>query len=323
MSVVLLDTQLLLIALVGVGGSILGLLCILGSGRSGSWWLWVNAVVGLVLLSAAVRLATMGMPLSYWATLAGLGTLALFFWGISSPTLGWALAKLLRLVRDRRFQGALVLLCCAGVALWWVDGLGTTTASENLDLASFAESVTTLSFLEATEARAFTDRGRPVPLYHVAIPETPSSDLAANESRLLSHLTSRFIRTAPPDMVSNCHGWLFAAGQFWVRGTEVPLILEDNGYRKVEAPIAGDLVVFHNDQGMTLHTAVVRAAANDGLVLLEGKWGVYGRFIHAPADQHYSPQWTYYHSDRLGAHRLHGLGGETASDPSEELIPTN
>jgi hypothetical protein len=58
-------------------------------------------------------------------------------------------------------------------------------------------------------------------------------------------------------------------------------------------------------------------AADDDLVLVEGKWGPGGRFIHAPADQIYAQQWTYYHSDRPGGHRLQGLGGATPVAPAE------
>jgi hypothetical protein len=142
-------------------------------------------------------------------------------------------------------------------------------------------------------------------LFHVATPETPAQDILSGERHLLRDFTARVIRTGPPDIVTNCHGWLFAGGQFWIHGTEVNGILEDNG------------------NGVTLHSALVRAATDDGLVLLEGKWGIYGRFIHGPADQHYAQQWTYYHSNRNGGNRLQGLGGETPLTPQEETVPAN
>src|SRR5205807_1160464 len=90
-------------------------------------------------------------------------------------------------------------------------------------------------------------------------------------------LAVAFRVAAPPDATSNCHGWVFTGGRYWVKGGAVEDILRDNGYRTVEDPRPGDLVVYRDDQGAVSHTGVVSSVGADGLVLVESKWSWLGR----------------------------------------------
>src|SRR5262249_28326895 len=137
-------------------------------------------------------------------------------------------------------------------------------------------------------------------------------DLVTSEGNLIRNqrLLEHMLRTAPPDTSYNCHGWVFAAGKFWVKGQEVQAILDDNGYREVSTPRPNDVAVFRDDVGNILHTGLVRTASEDGLILIESKWGTLGRYIHMPQDQVYAASCSYYRSSRQ-SHALHGLGGET------------
>jgi hypothetical protein len=323
MSAVLLEMQVLLIALVGIGGFLFGLLSILRRKQPAKRSPLVNALTALVLLAAAGGAFAFGLPVATWAALAGLGTLELLFWAIGSPGVGWVVLLLWGLGRNPRLQGTLVLLCAPAVALWWVHLLDQQTTPADADFSEIAAFLAVPPLQEAPEVKAYTDRGRPVPLFQIAVSESHLPDLLAGENRVLRDLDRRLIRTAPPDNLSNCHGWVFAAGHFWIPSTEVDSILEDNRYRVVPVPQPGDIAVFRSDKETPLHSAVVRAATDDGMVLLEGKWGILGRYVHAPADQIYSQHWTYYHTDRQGQHRLHGLGGETPLTPSEAAVQTD
>ena len=86
------------------------------------------------------------------------------------------------------------------------------------------------------------------------------------------------------------------------------LILHDNGYGLVSVPRPGDLAVYRNSAGDIAHAGVVRGHGDDGLTLVESKWGCLGRFIH-PADTHSYPDTTcsYYRTARPHGHLLRGL----------------
>jgi hypothetical protein len=154
---------------------------------------------------------------------------------------------------------------------------------------------------------AVTDVGRRVPLY--TLPDEDETELGARvaDTTLVRGRLARLIRTAEPDVTHNCHGWVFTAGQRWLRGRDVDVILEDNGYQKVTAPRVGDIVIYRSQAGsVVLHTGLVRSA-EPGLILIESKWGALGRYVHRAEDQCYGDNFAYYHTERQG-HALLGLG---------------
>lgn len=175
------------------------------------------------------------------------------------------------------------------------------------------------SSLQSVETlHAVTDRGRPVTLYAPQLAAMTADELAAKESDALDtpQFTGHLLRLASADASYNCHGWTFLGGQYWIRGRDIPTILEDNGYYAVDAPLPGDVVVFRNAADEVSHTAVVRGVTSDQQILLESKWGWGGRFIHAAQVQCYGTTWKYYRSQRPDGHRLRFL-----IDSPEQSLP--
>jgi len=164
---------------------------------------------------------------------------------------------------------------------------------------------------EATAQVAGTDAGRAVTLFQ-PVTVRPGAETARAERCALepSGHVGRMIRTGPPDDTSNCHGWVFTGGRYWLAPEGVEAILADNGYQRVSDPYPGDLIVYRA-AGLIAHTAIVRTVAG-GLVLVEGKWGWMGVFLHPPENSPYGQDFAYYRSARDG-HLLAGFGGPSAS----------
>jgi hypothetical protein len=146
---------------------------------------------------------------------------------------------------------------------------------------------------------AVSDQGRRITLYCFELKgPLPSSDVAnhiANNS-----FPGALIRRKDIDVSANCHGWVFANGEFLVDSRGVSIILEDNGYSRVDDPEEGDIVIYRNTRGDAIHTAIVCARLQDGTILVESKWGVHQRFVHLPEVQPYSTLIEYYRSPRSG-----------------------
>lgn len=115
-----------------------------------------------------------------------------------------------------------------------------------------------------------------------------------------SGLGLRLMRVNGPDPASNCHGWVFADGQFWISEEDVDRILLENGYQQVSSPRKGDVIIYRYVDGHPIHSGVVRVA-DDDLILIESKWAHLGRFLHTPDDSAYGEgNFTYYRSARKG-----------------------
>jgi hypothetical protein len=163
---------------------------------------------------------------------------------------------------------------------------------------------------------ATTDAGRPVALW------TPCEvrsvgEVQAAERRMLDKLgfAERVIRVAPPAEGCNCHGWVFTGGRYWLDPEDVEHILADNGYQVVSQPHVGDVVIYREiGSDRISHTAVVRTATPGGPVLVEGKWGWMGAFMHPPEGSCYGRKLTFYRGPREG-HLLVGLGGRAGGAP--------
>ncbi len=164
----------------------------------------------------------------------------------------------------------------------------------------------------ADESRlAKTDHGSGIHLMTVA-ESTSAEDLSATEQQtiLASQLADYIIRRGPADDSSNCHGWVFAGGKFAILGGEVDTILTENEYATVAGPRPGDLSVYRTDAGGVAHTAIVRSVLEDGTVLVEGKWGRLGVFLHPIDRSPYGSQITFHHTDR-GTHVLRSIPGSS------------
>lgn len=163
---------------------------------------------------------------------------------------------------------------------------------------------------------ATTDGGRLMQI-QVPVEARPLEKIESLERRFLSErrYVERVIRLAPSSDTCNCHGWVFTGGRYWVSPDDVQLILNDNGYRPVSEPRPGDLAIYRAGDSIT-HTAVVRAASDGKPVLVEGKWGSMGVFLHEVAESCWGTSFTYYRSPRSG-HLLVGLGGSPGRSSPE------
>ena len=164
----------------------------------------------------------------------------------------------------------------------------------------------------ADETRvANTDRGSGIHLMSAAEPLS-AEHLGETEQQtiLATQIAEYIIRRGPADDASNCHGWVFAGGKFAILGREVETILAENDYEPVPAPLPGDLCLYRNDADGVAHTAIVRSVLEDGTVLVEGKWGRLGVFLHPVDHCVYGTHYTYHRTDR-GTHVLRSIPGSS------------
>jgi hypothetical protein len=112
---------------------------------------------------------------------------------------------------------------------------------------------------------------------------------------------------------------VFTGGRYWLSDKDVEQILTDNDYQPVSQPRVGDVVVYREGTRIS-HTAVVRTVAADGLVLVEGKWGWMGTFLHPPGGSCYGLQFAYYRGPRE-SHLLVGLGGKPGPTARSSDVP--
>lgn len=167
----------------------------------------------------------------------------------------------------------------------------------------------------SSRGRATTDRGTTVALKE-AVATRPAIDLGAAEEKLLrdNNVRDQVLRRSGPDENANCHGWVFTGGQFFLGSDDVELILKENGYHPVPEPRAGDVAIYRQG-GVVSHTAVVRYVTEGQPVMVEGKWGTMGVYLHPADKSFYGTDYTFYRSTRSG-HLLAGLGGGTAPEPA-------
>ncbi|MFN7450981.1 MAG: hypothetical protein ACK56W_14190 [Pirellula sp.] len=163
-----------------------------------------------------------------------------------------------------------------------------------------------------------TDCGTAIPLFHFDADDQKFQSFAQSFEGRFPSFSNTIISRQSADKEANCHGWVFTGGKFLVRGESVEKILEENGYRSVKEPAAGDVIIYRSIAGNILHTALVQAILNDGTVLAESKWGIDQRFIHMPEHQPYSSDFTYYRTNRrdhrILVHRVEDLENASLLD---------
>jgi hypothetical protein len=294
------DFTLLVTAFAAGVGLLLGgvALLLLGRARAG---VRVAAAAGACVLAAG----------GAWAA-ADSGRAALIAGGAAAAGLvlaggaAWATSAAAALARRPavRWGGlaATGVAVALGAVAWHEAAYEAVIDRSEHDLAAVTERPPT----RPASAAATTDRGTPVAVLEATDPRA-RAELAALEERFLevNHAGDRVIRRQPADDRANCHGWVFTGGRFWVSGSEVETILAENGYRPVADPRPGDLVVYRRD-GAVAHTAVVRYVSPGMPVLVEGKWGATGVYLHAADESIYGTAFTYYRADRA-THVLAGL----------------
>jgi hypothetical protein len=283
----------------GFVGPTLGLVGLLGQQRK-RMRAWRSILLPGMLVVGAIVVAELNYPRESWLPLLVLAGLLGLGMALRSP----AVALCVTLLARSRVQASLLLAVCPLLLVGWIYRVEQVTTPPEAALRM--PQPPALKII----AEALTDTGRVVPLYALAEPALGETSPATTENSVTRSKDMKLIRTEGPNTDTDCHGWIFADGHGWIVGKDVARILHDNGYRLVEVPRAGDLVVYRDGDGVIAHTALVRVAAPDGLILLESKWGALGRFIHRPEDQCFGSDWAYYRSTRAG----HLLRADTESD---------
>jgi hypothetical protein len=289
----------LALAVLGLGGVLLGLVELaLAFVKRRRTWPASLALAGLLALAAGAAYAVDLGPI-VWPPLCVLAGVPLVLLLFRSPT-SIAGRPLVQGVGMVVLSGVLL-----GAQLYRLDqSVENELDRTDSELAQMTDPVDENS---PPAVAALTDAGRSVPLFNVSADAKQVTD-EEEESYLRGlRLQAKVIQTGPADVRYNCHGWVFGDGHGWIRSKMVDTILKDNAYRIVEKPQAGDVAVFRNQLGEVTHSGVVRAGEKDGNVLIESKWGRFGRYVHTPERHGYSScQVTYYRSLR-GSHALKGV----------------
>jgi hypothetical protein len=164
---------------------------------------------------------------------------------------------------------------------------------------------------EIVPVQGTTDRGRVIPLFTLRATADQFAHLLAKakqqdvEIRQVVAPTDGMIRTAPPDLLYDCHGWVFTGGRYFIAGRDIEWILLDNDYQLVLEPEPGDLAIYRDSTGTIRHSGIVVAITNNNMPLVESKWGYIGRYISPAYTRTYRLSCTFYHSSRNG-HCLRG-----------------
>jgi hypothetical protein len=305
--------DLLGLLVLATGMALLGLVLLLGRASvSRPWRVALFLVAGLATLMPFLdNLAVARRPLLGLAALCATCPL------LSTAYPRRLLSAAVALVGQCRAQGAALLAASLSLLVGLPVLLEREAAGARQAQGEFADHPVSAHH-KPKPVTAWTDRGSPVTAFDLGA-HLPLVDEQAAEAQLMQarNLGLRLIRTAPPDGGCNCHGWVYTGGRYLVSAGDVDHILNDNGYEAVTTPQVGDLVVYRAKGGVPAHSAVVRVATDDGLVLLEGKWNTLGVYLHAPEDYAPGLTWTYYRSPRSG----HVLRGLDPHDPAPGACP--
>ena len=222
-------------------------------------------------------------------------------WLVLSVVLGSASRRWLR-------AGICLSMSSAWLLTYSIGRLESASAPSKQAEAWECENIRASDLEEMPSTDLRTDRGQKIPLYYPSAQTLAKLDPATKSrpDRLLG-FRDWTIELAPPDPQTNCHGWLFASGKGLIDNPYVDQILADNGYHDVATPAPGDIIVYRSARDNSIvHTGLIKAATDDGIVLVESKWGYYGRFLHQPQHQAYSQKYQFLRSSRNG-HQLVGL----------------
>jgi hypothetical protein len=164
------------------------------------------------------------------------------------------------------------------------------------------------------DGSAVTDRGGAIPLLKVHAPRNPDQ-IAHAEGRISPDAKEhrRLYLEFPPSEDCNCHGWVFTGGRYWLSPESVEKILLENGYHTVSDPRPGDVVIYRQG-GVISHTAIVYTALPSRPIMVEGKWGAMGVYLHAIGECAYGNSYTFHRSKREG-HVVAGLDGKPSVSP--------
>ena len=260
---------------------------------------WIRSLMAGAGLAVSVGAGSALIPESVYAlALSGFGLLFLLILA-QSGMFQRSLTCVCHQLRKPRLAWGLVALAgfgLLGFEFARFDGVEAAGLDEHDAWLKLQE---TTPYVADDSRAAKTDRGSAIHLLTTA--EAKSAELLlASETQTLqsTRLDDYVIRRGPADDNSNCHGWVFTGGKYAILGHEVATILVDNEYRPAPIPHAGDLCVYRNESNAILHTALVRSVFDDGTILVEGKWGHLGVFLHSVQHSVYGTHFDFYHSAR-------------------------
>lgn len=265
----------------------------------------------------AIVSAGMGFPLVFTLTAGVLAILGAVFLGAKSARLRWLCSIARPVIVNGYVHATLLLFASTGLLLW---AAYRPDPVEILEVdASYTDLVGHLLNREKlTNVDLRTDRGRCINAFTVPYNESLEHYFTDSyESTIIQSYISppKVLHVGPPNPQFNCHGFVFTAGRYVIEGADVPTILDDNGYKVVQKPQPGDVVVYRDTEGNVVHTGLVHSIGIDASILIESKWGSFARYIHAPLDQPYGQTPVYYHTAR-SSHHLLGLDS-SASEAAE------
>lgn len=271
--------------------------------------------LAFALVGVAVAVATAWLfeaELAGWVAGVGVGVLALVT-GLRAANAGAGAAKVAAAFRSTRARWAAVT--AVGIAGLGYEMARFDSAQDAIlesQMAEMAQLTSSTEGVPVAGVRLTTDRGRSVTPLSSSTPRTPEQ-LRWCESRVLAGLPyyNQLIHRDKPSDACNCHGWVFTGGRYAIGGREVDTILIDNSYTEVAKPGPGDVCVYRNGDGGIAHTALVRAVCDDGTVLVEGKWGWMGVYLHPAQASCYGTNFRYYRTPRPS----HVLAGASSDVP--------
>ena len=276
--------------LLGCGNALLG---------GGNRWrtLAVVSIASLVCVGLANMLIEQLVP---WFTGVGFACVVLVYCS--------SLKQVRSLVANRSLRWSCVAVGGLGllaVSCWQYDA--QSNANNNEAYREFQRQFSQPPSVEDSTVQATTDIGTPLHLKK-AIEERTLTENVQAEQHYLSTMPQKeyVIRRQPATDASNCHGWVFTGGRNSLGKEDVERILSENLYAVTTTAQVHDLVIYRNAEQHISHTAIICAVLDEGVVLVEGKWGRLGVYIHDVHGSCYGDNFHYYHSPRAG-HIVHGL----------------
>jgi hypothetical protein len=150
---------------------------------------------------------------------------------------------------------------------------------------------------------ATTDLGTKIRLYRREVTEEDYAKFARYSALTIQGVTEKAMRRDVPSKSSNCHGWVFTGGNHILSSSDVPQVLNENGYRQVDTPTINDIVTYQDKDGIVIHTGVVRALYDGRIPMVESKWGMTAVYVHLVNEQPYSENHSFWRSNR-SSHQL-------------------
>jgi hypothetical protein len=273
---------------------------------------WLFAGQERVIAPVAVSLSGVLTPTLFLGTRRGSTATALLCERLRRPEAPWWFCA----------AGGIGAIVCSSVLFDARDAKEVDTATDELDrLEDIGEREFPFYFHPAAK-KATTDRGNPVTML-ITLNPRPAEEHDRIEAALFQHKwnLAQLIRRGPGDDRTNCLGWLFAGGEYWLLDREIDRIIRDNGYQIITQPRPDDLVVYRQN-GHFAHVAIVRVTTKDLPAIVEGKWGFNGVYLHPVDASIYGSNYVYYRSPRSG-HLLAGLDAPTRPSPQPPVAAEN